>query len=195
MDHCMIQEERGITSMRCLWQSILHQELTLMAEATAVLQKCGVVPRNLKQYRVDSVLIQASKPVCKKVLALKDLTWRELHTQLQTPISAALGVRHLPWPPSDSSAPVFGKCENIPHDSPAVITIGTFSPTCARPHLVPGVAGTWQALACCAEGAPLSGSAEEHAKANLSLALLGPPGVGKTHWAREQLRESQRRIF
>ena len=56
VDHCMIQEERGITSMRCLWQSILDQELTLMAQATALLQKCGVVHRTLKQLRVDSVL-------------------------------------------------------------------------------------------------------------------------------------------
>ena len=77
----MIQEERGITSMRCLWQSILDQELTLMAQATASLQKCGVGHRNLKQFRVDSVLVQASKPVCKKVLVLTDFTWRELQTQ------------------------------------------------------------------------------------------------------------------
>ena len=47
----------------------------------------------------------------------------------------------------------------------------------------------------CAEGAPLSGSAEEHVKANHSPAILGPPGVGKTHWVKEQLRESQQRLF
>ena len=149
-----------------------------MAQVTALLQRCGVVHGNLKQFRVDSVLVQASKPVCEKVLALKDLTWRELHAQ-QSPITKALGVRQLPWPPSDSSAPVFGKCEAIPHNSPTVITIGSFDPTCVRPHLVPDVAGPWQDLACCAEGALPSGSAEEHVKANLSLAILGPPGVGK----------------
>ena len=65
--------------------------------------------RNLKQFRVDSCLAQASKPVCEKVLALKDLTWRELHSQQQSLISAVLGGRYLPWPTSHSSAPVFGK--------------------------------------------------------------------------------------
>ena len=32
-------------------------------------------------------------------------------------------------------------------------------------------------------------------KASRSLAILGPAGVGKTHWVRKQLRDSQRRIF
>ena len=85
VDHCMVQEERGVTSMRSLWQSILDQELTLMAQAIALLKECGVVHRNLKQFRVDSVLVQASRPMYQKVLALKDLTWRELHLQQQTP--------------------------------------------------------------------------------------------------------------
>ena len=166
-----------------------------VAQAIALLKKCGVVHRNLKQFRVDSVLVQASKPVCQKILALKDLTWGELHTQQQAPISAALGVRHLPWPSSDSSAPVFGKCAAIPHDSPTVITIGSFQPTCAHPQSLRGVAGSWQDLACCAEGAPPSGSAEEHVETYLSIACLGPPGVGKTHRVKEQLHESQRRLF
>ena len=91
--------------------------------------------------------------------------------------------------------PLLAECAAIPHTSPTVITIGSFQPTCARPQSLPGVAGSWQDLACCAEGAPLSGSGEEHVKANYGLAILGPPGVGKTHSVREQLRGSQRRIF
>ena len=165
-----------------------------MAQVTALLQKCGVVHRNLKQFRVDSALVQASKPVCKKVLVLRDLTWRELRSQQQSLISAVLGARYLPRPTSHSSAPVFGKCEAIPHNSPTVITIGTFQPTCAYPQSLPGVAGSWQDLACCAESVPLSGSAEEHVRANRGLAILGTPGVGKSYWVRDQLRESQRRI-
>ena len=37
MDWCMVQEERGIESRRCIWHSVLDQELTLLAQMGLVI--------------------------------------------------------------------------------------------------------------------------------------------------------------
>ncbi len=77
----------------------------------------GILPRNLKQYRADGILIQASAAVRKRVLELKDLTWAQLSEQ---PAFA----KH----PSEGQALVYGKVQVVPHDSPTAITCGVLRP-------------------------------------------------------------------
>ena len=48
VDWCQRQEIRGVTSLRCIWQSILDQELTLLAQLAWHLRRAGVVPRGFK---------------------------------------------------------------------------------------------------------------------------------------------------
>ena len=55
--------------------------MTLLAQLAWHLRRAGVVPRNLKQYRVDAILVQADKKTRTKVLALAALT----HGQLSPP--------------------------------------------------------------------------------------------------------------
>ena len=120
---------------------------------------------------MDGILLQG--PKAEKPLGLAGPTWGELSQQ------TALFPKH-PWPRSASQAPVFGKCAAIPHDSPTVITVGTFQPTCP-PAATACEAGPWEDLSSCAQpGAALSGaSAEEHVKAEDSLFVAGVAGVGK----------------
>ena len=47
--------------MRCIWQSILDQELTLLAQLAWHLRHAGVVPRGFKQFRVDAILVQEDR--------------------------------------------------------------------------------------------------------------------------------------
>ena len=47
----MVQEERGIESMRTIWHSVLDQELTLVAQIIQVLKRRGCVGRSLKQFQ------------------------------------------------------------------------------------------------------------------------------------------------
>ena len=61
VDWCLAQEERGVESMRTIWQSVLDQELTLLAQIAQVLRKCGCVGRSLKQFRVDGICAQGVK--------------------------------------------------------------------------------------------------------------------------------------
>ena len=92
MDWCLAQEERGVESMRTIWQAVLDQELTLLAQIAQVLRKCGCVGRSIKQFRVDGICAQGGKKVRENVLALKDLTHAELS---ESPAFA----KH-PWPKS-----------------------------------------------------------------------------------------------
>ena len=46
MDWCLAQEERGVESMRTIWQSVLDQELTLLAQIAQMLKRCGGVGRS-----------------------------------------------------------------------------------------------------------------------------------------------------
>ena len=61
VDWCQRQEVRGVTSMRCIWQSILDQELALLAQLSWHLRRAGVVVRGFKQFRVDAILCQADR--------------------------------------------------------------------------------------------------------------------------------------
>ena len=105
-----------MTNMRCVWQSILDQQLVILAETTRLLKRLGAMPMNFKQYRVDGLLLQGPKALREKVLGLAGLTWGELSQQ------APLFPKHL-WPRSTSQAPVFGKCAAIPPASPTVINL------------------------------------------------------------------------
>ena len=60
VDHSLMQEE-SIASCRCLWHSILDQELTLIAQTIQRLKRYGAMPRNVEKFRVDSMLVHGSK--------------------------------------------------------------------------------------------------------------------------------------
>ena len=113
VDWCQQQELRRITSMRPIWQAVLDQELVTLALVREHLRRCGVVPRGFKLFRVDASLVQADKKTREKVLALGDLT----HAQLDGPPGL---FPRFPMPPRTATAPVFGKCALLAHDSPTV---------------------------------------------------------------------------
>ena len=82
----------------------------------------------IKQARVDSITIQGSQKLFKKVRAMGELRHKDL--QWDTPFSK------YKWWPSESEKLVF-EVEDIPKDSPHLIGMGVFDPTVKghRPEL------------------------------------------------------------
>ena len=184
VDHVFQTKLLTNASMRPIHDQIMHTEATRVAQLVYVVKALGVPPRAITDIKTDAVVLAGFAKKRRRALeAVEEVTFAEL-PQLRRRFEGikAMLVEN----------PMAGRAG----DADKVFRLGTAprrlqgvfgEPTREAP--APSARGGWTELAVA--------EAVAHAMAGKSLAVLGPPGTGKTYFVRSivaALRSEGRRV-